>query len=217
MVSGRALRPAHALSEGRVLTRRLSVLSLCIVGAVWITLAQAGAAGAHRRLPARGRTSQSCPYADVPVGSAPLATLRAAALCLTNQERAAHGLPGLRASARLNLVAERQTHAMVASGDFTHGTNFTLRFSTVGYDWRAAGENIATGYSTPRSVVAAWMASTDHCRNILDPTFRDAGTGATTASVGADVSPGTWTEDFGLAMGQSPASRNTRPQNACPY
>jgi uncharacterized protein YkwD len=187
-------------------------VALLLVGAV-----TSGAADAHRRRAPRAAVSQSCPYADVSVGSAPLSAMRTAVLCLIDQQRMARGLPGLRPSPRLNRVAQRQTQTMVATGYFGHGANFTLRFSAVGYHWRTAGEDIASGYTTPREVVAAWMASTEHCRNILSPGFRDAGTGVAAAAVGAGVSPGTWTEDFGLRMSQSPPSGNRGPESGCPY
>lgn len=196
------------------LTRRNWVLAVCILAMGWLALAQAGPAGAHRT---RARLSEACPNAATPVSSASLATLRAAVLCLINQERTARGLPSLRPSPRLSHAAQSHTQAMVSTAYFGHGANFTLRFSAVGYDWRAAGENIATGYATPRSVVAAWMASAGHCRNILSPTFRDAGTGVSVAAVGANVSLGTWTEDFGLLMSRTSPSANTRPENGCPY
>ncbi len=107
---------------------------------------------------------------------------------------------------------------MVASGNFDHGTNFAGRISAVGYDWQTAGENIATGMPTPRSVVNSWMRSPDHCRNILNPSFRDVGTGVSPAAAGVwATQPSTWTEDFGLLMSQSAPSRNTGPQNGCPY
>lgn len=177
-----------------------------------------GARAAHHRGPrSRARVSQQCPAADAAVSSAPAVLMRAAVACLVNQKRAALGLPGLKASARLNRVAQLQTQAMVATGAFSHGPNFTLRFSAGGYNWQAAGENIATGYVTPRSVVDAWMASPGHCRNILDPAFRDLGIGVTATPVGRSTPPGTWTEDFGLLMSQSAPSSNTQPQSGCPY
>jgi uncharacterized protein YkwD len=119
---------------------------------------------------------------------------------------------------RLDRVAQRLTRSMVASSVFSHGADFALRFSASGYDWQAAAENIATGYTTPRAVVAAWMTSPGHCRNILNPAFRDLGTGAAAAAAGAwNAAPGTWAEDFGLLMSQSALSRNAGPQNGCPY
>jgi hypothetical protein len=62
------------------------------------------------------------------------------------------------------------------------------------------------------------MASPDHCRNILDPSFREIGTGVSPAAVGIwATQPSTWTNDFGLLMDQSPPSNNTAAQNGCPY
>ena len=62
------------------------------------------------------------------------------------------------------------------------------------------------------------MASTDHCHNILDPSFRNVGTGETPSPVGGWASgPATWTQDFGLLMSQSAPSGNHGPQNGCPY
>lgn len=106
---------------------------------------------------------------------------------------------------------------MVHRDEFSHA-NFTGRISAVHYDWQAVGENIATGYPTPRQAVAGWMASPDHCRNILDPAFRDVGTGEVPAAVrGWAAGPATWTQEFGLTMNQSAPSRNHGPQAGCPY
>ena len=89
------------------------------------------------------------------------------------------------------------------------------RISAVGFHWSQAGENIATGFPTPYSVVAGWMRSTGHCKNILDPAFRDVGTGVNAHATVA--SNGTWTQDFGLLVGQRPASGNRAPAAGCPY
>jgi uncharacterized protein YkwD len=107
---------------------------------------------------------------------------------------------------------------MVSHRDFSHGTDFSARISAVGFDWSNVGENIATGYKTPTSVVRAWMASTGHCQNILSPTFREVGTGLDDRSIsGFSNSAGTWTQDFGLIMGQHAASGNWGPADGCPY
>jgi len=161
---------------------------------------------------------QPCANADTPATSASLDAMRAAVVCLINQQRVERGLPALRVSAKLNASAQSWNSSMVASGDFSHGSDFAGRISAVGYDWQTAGENIATGYPTARAVVDGWMASTDHCRNILDPSFEDVGTGETPAPVGNwGGGPATWTQDFGLLMSDSPPSGNQRPQNGCPY
>jgi uncharacterized protein YkwD len=163
-------------------------------------------------------TTGGCAFADIAATSAPVDEMRAAVVCLINQQRNLHGLPGLEVSAKLNQSAQNWNQWMVSTGNFTHGSNFAGRISAVGYNWQTAGENIATGFATPREVVAAWMASPDHCRNILDPSFRNIGTGVSPAAVGGFASqPSTWTNDFGLLMSQNPPSGNTGPQNGCPY
>lgn len=144
--------------------------------------------------------------------------MRAAVVCLINQERAAHGLPALRVDDRLNNSAQAWSNRMVAMHRFTHGANFARRISAAGFRWSAAGENIATGYMTPRQVVDGWMGSTGHCENILNPTYRDVGTGVDRHAIsGYGTGPGTWTQDFALPMGKSAPSRNWGPANRCPY
>jgi len=106
---------------------------------------------------------------------------------------------------------------MVSDGYFSHGADFSARISAVGFDWSNAGENIATGFTTPARVVRAWMASTGHCQNVLNPMYRDVGTGVTNRSIYGSRSHGTWTQDFGLLMGQRPASGNWAPADGCPY
>jgi len=161
-----------------------------------------------------------CSGADLPATSASADQLRSAVVCLINQQRTSRHLPALHVSALLNHSAQAWTDVMVATGNFSHGPGdaFALRISAAGYDWQAAGENIATGYPTPRSVVSAWMASPDHCRNILDPSFSDVGTGESAHSVGSfSNSPATWTQDFGLLAGRSAPSGNHGPQSHCPF
>jgi uncharacterized protein YkwD len=107
---------------------------------------------------------------------------------------------------------------MVEGNFFSHGSNFAARISAVGFNWASAGENIATGYSSPSEVVNGWMASTGHCQNILNPSFRDLGTGVRWSGLrGYGTGPGTWTEDFALPMGQHGMSGNYGPMHRCPY
>lgn len=143
--------------------------------------------------------------------------MRDAVVCLVNQQRTQRGLPPLSVSAKLNTVAQRWSSAMVSHDEFSHA-RFVARVDAVHYDWQVAEENIATGYETPSQAVRAWMASPDHCRNILDPTIRDVGTGEVPAPVrGWASGPSTWTQDFGLTMSQSAPSKNFGPARNCPY
>jgi uncharacterized protein YkwD len=96
--------------------------------------------------------------------------------------------------------------------------DFASRIGASGYVYQAAGENIATGIRTPAAAVRAWMKSTEHCRNILTPTYRDVGTGVSPNPVkGWATGPSTWTEDFALSMFASAPSQNWGPANGCPY
>jgi uncharacterized protein YkwD len=175
----------------------------------------------HRRHHQHGRRHRAragrCRNADTPAGQGTDSELRAAVVCLVNKQRAAHGLPALRASGRLDRSAQDWTDTMVASDEFGHGDP-GARVSAVGFDWSTVGENIATGFATPRRVVAAWMASQGHCQNILDPIYASVGTGVNKGEVrGFASGPGTWTQDFGLPMGRHAPSRNWGPSNGCPY
>lgn len=160
----------------------------------------------------------ACPGANTAVGHASPAELRSAVVCLINRQRATHHLPALHASPLLDRSAQNWTNTMVTTHQFTHGANFASRITAVGFVWRAAGENIATGFATPRSVVRAWMASTGHCENILSPTYRNVGTGVSRRVVqGFATGAGTWTQDFALGINESPPSHNFGPANGCPY
>jgi uncharacterized protein YkwD len=107
---------------------------------------------------------------------------------------------------------------MVRDRTFSHGSDFAGRITAAGFHWSAAGENIATGYSTPSGVVSAWMASPEHCRNILAPNFSAIGVGVVGHAVtrsGRDAA--TWTQDFALPIGSSAPSGRWGPARGCPY
>jgi hypothetical protein len=46
---------------------------------------------------------------------------------------------------------------------------------TAGYQYEAAGENLAYGFGTSDQVMAAWMHSTEHRANILNANYQDVG------------------------------------------
>lgn len=49
------------------------------------------------------------------------------------------------------------------------------RIRSAGYKWKAYGENIGEGYSSAKDMLKAWMKSEGHCKNIMNPHFKDAG------------------------------------------
>ena len=184
---------------------RVAILAVMLVASLSLasmaTAHARGCAGAHRAIAHTFR-----------------AELQRAVVCLINRQRRRHGLPRLRENQRLNRSAQGWTNVMVSHRDFSHGADFSARISAVGFDWSNVGENIATGYTTPAAVVRAWMASKGHCQNILNPQYRYVGTGVSDRSIAGHSSlAGTWTQDFGLLMGQHALSGNWGPAEGCPY
>jgi uncharacterized protein YkwD len=174
-------------------------------------LAAAAAVTLTAAAPAALAHSRGCKHAHTRITAASRPQLRAAVVCLINQQRTERHLPKLAADGHLDHSAQVWTNDMVSHHNFSHGADFSARISAAGFDWSNVGENIAGGFATPTSVVRAWMASTGHCTNILSPVYRDVGTGVSGGS------NGTWTQDFGLIMGQHPASGNYGPAQGCPY
>jgi uncharacterized protein YkwD len=187
------------------LRRPVKYLPFLVAAAV---LASPTAASAARR-------TAKCVNRNTPATRISAQAMRKAVVCLANKQRAQRGLPPLRDSRRLDRSAQGWSNRMVRAASFTHG-DFTSRLSAVGYSWSAAGENIASGFSTPWAVIRGWMGSPDHCRNILDPQYADLGVGVNTHRLGV-YGPSTWTQDFGLWMGHRAPSGNRGPQSGCPY
>ena len=97
--------------------------------------------------------------------------LTAAAGTAMNAARGTDGLATLTRDARLDRVAQDHACWMSESGEFSHtgasGSSFGQRLQASGYPLRRGAENIALGQTGGADVVAAWMASSGHRRNIL--------------------------------------------------
>jgi uncharacterized protein YkwD len=115
---------------------------------------------------------------------------------LTNEERARAGCTELTEDDELNVAAVRQSHYMAATGDFGHdgwrGSTFQARSRAAGYQ-AVAGENVAYGFSGTAEVIAAWMASPPHRRNMLNCDVKSFGAGVQQAVNGTYY----WTQVFG--------------------
>jgi len=57
----------------------------------------------------------------------------------------------------------------------TDGSRVGDRLRRLGYNWRAAGENIAAGYSNTNHVFAGWRDSAGHCENLMSRDFTQLG------------------------------------------
>jgi uncharacterized protein YkwD len=164
--------------------------------------------------PAAGRSSV-CANASVMPTEENVQLVRDAILCLINRERQGAGERALLAVPTLSAAAEGHTEDMGLRDYFEHvspgGETPSQRMRAAGYLSGAqsyeVGENIAFGtgwLATPRSIVAAWMASPGHRANILNAHFRDTGIGAFAhppASFSGGQRGAVYTEDFGVISG----------------
>ncbi len=100
---------------------------------------------------------------------------------LVNQERAKYGLKPLSANWELARVARYKSEDMRDKNYFSHtsptyGSPFDM-MKKFGIQYSYAGENIAAGQTTAKSVVASWMNSEGHRKNILSANFKEIGVG----------------------------------------
>lgn len=98
-----------------------------------------------------------------------------------NKIRAENGLKPLTYNWQLSRVARYKSEDMRDNRYFSHisptyGSPFQM-IKNFGLTYRTAGENIAKGQTTPSGVVNAWMNSSGHRANILNPAFSEIGVG----------------------------------------
>lgn len=100
---------------------------------------------------------------------------------LTNVQRKKNGLSALQEDINLSKVAQLKSADMMKNNYFEHnsptyGSPFDM-MDRYNITYRAAGENIAYGQTTPAIVVGAWMDSPGHRKNILNDSFTHIGIG----------------------------------------
>ena len=126
----------------------------------------------------------TCPNANLTPTPANVEQVRAAVVCLIDQEREHHGEGALAANAKLARAAQGHSRDMAEQDYFSHtapdGSTPLQRMRASGYipnaqDGYMVGENIAWGtmwLATPQSIVNAWMASPGHRADVLDGSYR---------------------------------------------
>jgi uncharacterized protein YkwD len=161
---------------------------------------------------ARPTTTATTPVTETPTTTVPPTTAAppqpptvSAALSATemvvvlaNAERAA-ATPRcgpLTVDDRLAAAAQGHSDDMAANDYFSHtsldGSTFTDRADAAGFTGFAGAENIAAGQRSPQDVMAAWMDSAGHRRNILNCDY-------TLIGVGLNTDGWYWTQMFGTA------------------
>ncbi|MEU8655063.1 CAP domain-containing protein [Streptomyces sp. NPDC048737] len=128
--------------------------------------------------------------------ASPASAAVARVVALVNSERVKVGCSPVTLNAKLSQAAQAHSADMASHNTMSHtgsdGSDPGQRITRAGYLWSTYGENVAYGYSTPEQVMAGWMASAGHKRNILDCGFKEIGVGL--------AQPGNyWTQDFGTA------------------
>jgi uncharacterized protein YkwD len=153
--------------------------------------------------------SKECENADLVPSAENLEEIRAAIVCLHNQVRAEHGLPGLRGNTRLRRAAEGHSADMVSAKFFDHTTPrgvtmvdriLRARYVRANQGW-LLGENLEWGtgrLATPQGAIDAWMDSPGHRANLLKRGYRDMGVGISLGVPTGNSAGATYTVDFGV-------------------
>jgi uncharacterized protein YkwD len=157
----------------------------------------------------------ACPNAELAPAAGTLPAVAEAALCLLNGERADRGLAPLAPNPHLTAAASAYAQDLVAGSYFSHtgrdGSDVLDRIERAGYlrgdrAWRV-GENLAWGtgaLATPGAIVRAWMNSTGHRGNVLNPAYREIGVGVVVGNPSrADGAGATYATEFGVIEGPS--------------
>ena len=134
-----------------------------------------------------------------------------------NHSRSQHGLRPLSMSSSLNSVASSWSQHMASGGcgggqSICHNPNLTGQVS----GWQKIGENVGVG-PDENSIENAFMNSSPHRANILDPAYALVGIGTATGKDGRLYV----TQDFEKPMGSSTSSPKTtssshKPASAAP-
>jgi len=107
------------------------------------------------------------------------------------------------------LEAAAQMHAddMYIENYFSHesisGAKLKQRLERTGYNLSnvrryAIGENIAKGQRSIPQVITSWINSPTHCKNLMNPDFRE---------MGVAFRKYYWVQDFGMRLGGNSGSR----------
>ncbi len=143
-----------------------------------VGLSEMKAANPHIKNPALIYPGQ---VLTIPMTDSSVASYEKEVVRLVNEKRAENGLKPLAYNWELSRVARYKSQDMKDNGYFSHtspvyGSPFEM-MKSFGISYRSAAENIARGQKSPEAVVNAWMNSSGHRANILNPSFTEIGVG----------------------------------------
>ncbi len=188
----------------------LQILTLC--AALTLSACGGGSSNSAAETPAAATPAPAAaPAAAAPTPTAaecPFGDYQSAVVSLVNAYRASPQVCGAAAfpavgalswNGALAYAAEVHSNDMAINNYFDHpdanGVRIGGRASAAGYSYGSVGENIAGGQTSASQVVAAWMASESHCKNIMTASFYDIGVSCKTTSTS------TYTYYWTLTMG----------------
>lgn len=132
---------------------------------------------------------------------------------LVNDARTEAGLPILRESSLLSQAAMNKATDMIAHDYFSHvspsGVEPWFWIRGVGYQYRAAGENLAINFTDASDQHNAWMKSPTHQANILSVGYQEIGVAVVKGKIDGNESIFT-VEYFGSPIGvlSEPATKS---------
>jgi uncharacterized protein YkwD len=97
----------------------------------------------------------------------------------SNAQRVSAHVAPLHYNEQLTRAAYFKAQDMLAKQYWAHvspdGTTPWQWFGKVGYNYAAAGENLAKNFTSAQTTTSAWMASPEHRKNILNARYTDVG------------------------------------------
>ena len=132
--------------------------------------------------------------ATVPAGAAAAPdTVAQDMLDRLNAIRIAERLQPLMLDRKLMDAAGDHALYLSTTGDVGHrgrnGGDLAARLDDVGYRYRAGAENVAAGQPSVEDVVADWLESAGHKKNILLPEAQELGVGVVNGPLGGQQRP----------------------------
>ncbi|MDB5170598.1 MAG: hypothetical protein JWO35_292 [Candidatus Saccharibacteria bacterium] len=104
----------------------------------------------------------------------------------TNTSRASEQEPALTIDPQLTAAAQAKANDMAQHNYWSHNspqgkTPWTF-IEASGYQYQAAGENLAYGFTSANDTVIGWMNSTEHRANIMNASYQNVGFGVAQAA-----------------------------------
>ena len=92
-------------------------------------------------------------------------------------KRSRSDAPVLRWNSKLAIAAQKQADWMEKRDTLSHGPSLGVRAKAVNYKFQSIAEKIANAYLPADPLFQLWLDSNRHCKNILNPVYREIGIG----------------------------------------